>query len=532
MLSQARLSTRREWLNYLYAGVLVVLTTLISTPIHFVIEPTNLVMLYLVMVIVAALFLGRGPAVFASLTGAIAFDFFFVKPRFSLSIDSTQYVITLFGLLLVSLVIGDLVSRLQEQAKLARLHEQRTAMLYDLSRELTHLSDIEAIAEKIIEHVTKTFQHQAVLMLPQGGRLATGATSPGLQLDMHASEALELAFREGMPAGRDTVALPQAPLLCQPLITARGVVGVLGVMLPEKGQEHFPQPQRQFLDAYASLAALAIERAILQQQTSQVQVLQAGERLQTALLNSVSHDLRTPLASITGVLESLYDAEQHSGGVNLSPADRQELIETAREEAVRLNRLVGNLLDITRLESGALRLKRGEADISDLAGAAIAQLGSRLQDRQVITAIPSDLPPAWVDFSLLVQVLVNLLENAAKYSPEGRPVYVEAAQLERMVEITVRDQGPGIPTDELEMLFDKHYSRKYTTRLKHRGQLGGLGLGLSICKGIVDAHGGRIWASNHPAGGLAVTVALPLQAEPEAQPAEQQRQIGGSLGSK
>jgi two-component system sensor histidine kinase KdpD len=259
--------------------------------------------------------------------------------------------------------------------------------------------------------------------------------------------------------------------------------------------------QRQVLSAFANQAALAIERASLAEQARQAELLQATEKLQTALLNSISHDLRTPLVSITGTLSSLAE-----GGPALDDEGRRSLIETARGEADRLNRLVGNLLNMTRLEAGAMRISYQPCDVQDVIGAALEHLGDRLGVRPVEIDIPDDLPLIPMDFALIAQTLVNLLDNALKYSPPETPIAVEARITGDYLEIKVADQGIGIPPEDLQRVFDKFY------RVQRPESVTGTGLGLAICKGIVEAHGGSISASNRLEGGTLITMTLPREA--------------------
>jgi two-component system sensor histidine kinase KdpD len=267
--------------------------------------------------------------------------------------------------------------------------------------------------------------------------------------------------------------------------------------------------QRRLLEAFASQAALAIERAHLAEQARETQISRETEKLQTALLNSISHDLRTPLVSITGALSSLREEE-----IALDEAARRSLLDMAGEEADRLNRLVGNLLNMTRLEAGAMRLTIQPADVQDVIGSALEQVSDRLGDRVMAIDTSSDLPLVPMDFVLMVQVLVNLLDNALKYSPPDSPIEVRAQCSGAYLQIEVADRGVGIPREDLKRVFDKFY------RVHRPEQISGTGLGLSICKGIVDAHGGFIGAENRPVGGTVITVALPLegQASKETKP--------------
>ncbi len=280
--------------------------------------------------------------------------------------------------------------------------------------------------------------------------------------------------------------------------TARGVLGVLGIRGSHEADGFLTPEQQRLMEAFASQAAVAIERAQLAEQARQAQVLQATEQLQTALLNSISHDLRTPLVSITGALSSLQDQD-----AQLDEASRRGLIKNAREEADRLNRLVGNLLDMTRVEAGALRLRLEPSDVQDVIGSALAQLDDRLGDRRVNIHVPDEFPLVPMDFALMTRVLVNVIDNALKYSPPGSPIEVEAKLPAGQLEIEVSDRGLGIPAEDLGRVFDKFY------RVQHPGRVAGSGLGLSICKGIVEAHGGFVAAENRPGGGTTITIAIP-----------------------
>jgi two-component system sensor histidine kinase KdpD len=286
------------------------------------------------------------------------------------------------------------------------------------------------------------------------------------------------------------------------MITARGVVGVMGVKPPDP-ESHLTPDQRNLLDAFGSLAALAVERAQLSEAARQAQLLQTTDalllRLQAALLNSISHDLRTPLVSITGALSSL-----ESDGDQLDAATKRSMIETARGEAERLNRLVSNLLDMTRLESGTMKVVKEPAEIQDAIGAALEQFSGRLGQRPVAVRLADTLPLVPMDFVLIVRVLVNVIDNALKYSPPDAPIEITARQTGGSVEIQVADRGLGIPADDLPRIFDKFY------RVQRSGSIAGTGLGLSICKGMVEAHGGSIRAEGRPGGGTSVTLALPL----------------------
>jgi two-component system sensor histidine kinase KdpD len=507
-LEVAAWQPHRPWLRYVQSLLLVAAGTLLSALVHPLFSPANLVMIYLLIVVVAAIYLGRGPSLLATVLSVLAFDFFFVPPALTLAVSDTQYLLTFVGLLAVSLVISNLAVRVRDQAEAAQHREAQTAELYALSRDLAVAADLDTILSAILTHVSQTFGREVAVLLPDVSREAVkpGALSPGFEANESELAVAAWAFRQGQPAGRGTDTLPAAGARYLPLTTARGVVGVLGVK-PSDPHSHLSPDQRRLLDAFASQAALAIERAQLAEQARQAEVLQATEKLQTALLNSISHDLRTPLVSITGALSSLQE-----GDVELDAATRGSLVENAREEAERLNRLVGNLLDMTRIEAGALKVTSEPCDVQDVIGAALEPLDDRLRGRPLTVDVPPDLSLVPMDFVLMAHVLANLLDNALKYSPPGTPIDVRARVDGPEARIQVADRGLGIPPEDLERVFDKFY------RVQRPGHVTGTGLGLSICKGIVEAHGGRIWAHNRAGGGTVITIALPLPASDEVAP--------------
>jgi len=465
-------------------------------------DPTNLVMIYLAAVVVAAIYLGRGPAILASFLSVLAFDFLFIPPYITFVVADPQHFLTFIGLFVVGLIMSTLAARAREQAEVARAREAQTAELYDLSRDLASTAALEAILKILIQHVEQIFGRQVVVLLldqQADKRLTSQAASLSLTLDEQELAVADWVFRHGEPAGRNTHTLPAADLRYLPLKTPRGIVGVLGVRGPGAMERHLTPEQRQLMEAFANQAALAIERAQLEEQTRQMQLLQAAEKLQTALLNSISHDLRTPLVSITGALSSL--DEDHE---RLDETTRRSLIENARSEAERLNQIVSNLLNMTRLEAGVLKVAPEPCDVQDVIGVALEQFGDRPGVQQVVVNLPEDLPLASMDFVLMTQVLVNLLDNALKYSPTQTPVEVRAQVVSGHLQIEVADRGMGIPPEDLQHVFDKFY------RVQRPGHVSGTGLGLSICKGIVEAHGGFIVAESRPGGGTVMTVALPL----------------------
>ncbi len=486
-----------SWLHYALSALLVALVTMVSLPIYGRIHSTNLVMLYMAVVVISALYLGRGPSILASILGVLVFDFFFTEPRFTFVVNDTQYIITFLGLFIVSIAISTLTGRVRDHVEVIRAQEQQSSTLYALSRELTLSTDLDTVLAKVIEQIGQTFNRQVVILLPNESTLVVRAATPRFTIDQDEQAVAVWAYEKNHVAGRGTDTLPAAKVRYQPLQVAGRVVGVLGVK-PDESNRLNPS-QRALLDAYASLAALAIERGQLTEQARQAEIASVTEKLQTALLNSISHDLRTPLVSITGALTSL-DEQSDS----LKEEYRKSLIITAREQADRLNRLVGNLLSMTRIESGAIKLNREPGDIQDVIGTALEQLDSRIAEHEIRVNVPDDFPLVTMDFTLIVQVVVNLLENAVKYSPRGSLIEVSASLVENKVQLEIMDRGIGIPPADLTRIFDKFY------RVQRPENVSGTGLGLAIGKGIVEAHHGNIYARSREGGGTILSMELPL----------------------
>ena len=487
-----------SWLAYLQSLVLVLATTLICQPAHRYLGPTNLVMIYLLAVVLAATRLGRRPAVLTAFLSVLAFDFFLVPPRFSLAVSDSEYLVTFAALFTVGVVISTLVSQARERAEAIRVREVQTASLYYLSRDLTVASDMRGILDAVVRNIEESLRARLAVLLPEGERLEVRGGSSDLALGVKELAVADWAFRNRSVAGRGTDTLGSARLLYLPLQTTGEVLGILGVELADDSDYDSPQ-SRMLLQAFATQAALAIDRVHLGKQAEQAQILQARESLERALLNSVSHDLRTPLVSITGALGALRDQGNH-----LVEASRRELLEGAWEEAGRLNRFVGNLLDMTRLEAGALKLRLDPCDVQDLVGCALVALEAQIGSRSVEVRLPPDLPEVRMDMVLMTQVLVNLIDNALKYAPPESGIEVAAAVSDGSLDIEVSDRGPGVSPAHLSRIFDKFY------RVPVPEGAGGTGLGLSICKGIVQAHGGSIRAQNREGGGLRVIVTLPV----------------------
>jgi two-component system, OmpR family, sensor histidine kinase KdpD len=500
------LTRARRSVSYLYGVGLVALTTLIGLPLRSFVDPTNLVMLYLLAVVLAALRLGRNPAVLVSLLGVLAFDLVFVPPYNTFAVADAQFVLTFIALLGVGLLTSTLTARAREQTSAAQDRATHTRTLYELSRDLAIVLDPVEVAQTVINHINWVFQGRAAVLLADGQSLEPVLDSPDFELDEGERAAAAWAHRHGQPAGHDTEVLNGVQGTYLPLSSTQGVIGALGFQAA--GQPHHLTPEQwRLLEAFASLTAQALTRIDLTREARQAQLLRESEKLQAALLNSISHDLRTPLASITGALSSLRD-----DAAFLDEAARALLVNTAWEQADRLDDLVGNLLDITRLEAGVRKVQPELCDVQDLVGVALERLGERLEAREIVLDLPEGLPPVPMDLPLMAQALVNLVDNALKYSPADEPITVQAEATASELHLTVRDRGPGIPEGDLARVFDKFY------RVQRSSEVTGTGLGLPISKGIVEAHGGRIWAANQAGGGAALTIVLPTEM-PSKQPA-------------
>jgi len=507
---------RREktlsWQGYVKSAALVAAATVSGHLVSPYIAPTNMVMFYLLAVVLAAVRLGRQPAIATAFMGVLAFDFFFVPPRFSFSVMDTEYLITFAALFIVGVVISTLVDRAGERANTIREREVQTASLYYLSRDLSAAADMGGVLDAIARNLRESLRARPAVLLPEGERLEVRSAGVEPRLDSKELAVADWAFRNRQPAGRGTETLGSAELIHLPLKTSAGMAGVMAVKLEDASGYSSPQVRR-LLDAFADQAAQAIERVRLARQAEEAQVLKARESFEIALLNSISHDLRTPLVAITGALGTLRedaDAIASDGAALWQTADRRELLDTALDEAARLNRFVGNLLDITRLEAGAVRPNREPCEIQDMIGCALAAVEQRPGARRIDLRLEDGLPFVTMDMALMTQVMVNLLDNAIKYSPPDGAITVSARRDGQAVRMAVADRGTGVSSDaDLKRIFDKFHRIPVPEGASGTGA-SGTGLGLSICRGIVEAHGGTIAAANRPDGGLEIVVSLPI----------------------
>jgi len=456
---------------------------------------------FLLAVVLLALVLGRGPVLFAGAASALAWNYFFLPPKFTFIITSTEDGV-LFGLyFVVAIVLGQLVARIRTQELAERQREERATALYHLTREFAQAGTRDEVVWQLVAEVNRVFQASTAVILPGKSSLAVHPDS-SLALTEKELHVAEWAFLNRQAAGKFTDNLPGAESLHLPLMTERSVVGVLSVNLSEKT---LPLARRDLLEAYARQAALVLDRVALRAAGEQSKLVAESERLSNALLNSISHELRTPLAAITSATSALAEAKNTNNGFD------RKMVAEIQEASARLNRLVGNLLDVTRLDSGHVRPKLDWCDVGDLVQTTVRLLGRELAGREIKVEVAEKMPLARLDFTLLQQALSNLLLNAAVHTPAGTPVLLQARHEPAWLVLNVADNGPGLPPELLPRIFEKFFRAP-------NAPAGGSGLGLAIVKGFVEAQGGQISAANRPGGGAMFTLRIPQTELPPEMP--------------
>jgi two-component system sensor histidine kinase KdpD len=477
----------------------VAVSTLAALALRDRLTATNLAVFYLLGVVAIAMRCSRRVSVIASFLSVAAFDFFCVPPYLTLGVADTEYLVTFAGMLVVALVISTQTARIREQAAQAAEREARAQALYRLSRSLAAEPRVFDAARAAAALAEEVFQTRVVIFLPDEGKLTfRRRTADVLPVPTSEEEAAQWAFDKARKAGNGMKTFPEASALYIPLRGARETFGVMAV-LPDADGHIFATEQQNLLDVFANQTAVAIERTLSQRTAEESRVRMETEQMRSSLLSAVSHDLRTPLASITGAASTL-----RAQGEKLPASVREELLESISDEAERLSRLVGNLLDMTRFESGAVELRRDFYPLEEIVGAALQRLERQLEGREVRAVVPGDLPPVYGDDVLLGQVVLNLIENALKYTPKGTPLEVEARAEGDGVVLEIRDRGPGIAEGEEQRIFEKFY------RAGGKG-VRGAGLGLAICRAIVQAHQGSIEAVNREGGGAVFRMRLPAR---------------------
>lgn len=490
-----------RWERFGWAFATTALCTAVAFAMYPRFELSNLVMVYLLGVTVAGLRFGRAPALVTAVLNVAAFDYFFVPPRFTLAISDVQYLVTFGVMLTIALVIANLMASVRQQTRVAGARERRTALLYAMSRELVATRGIPSLARVAISHVAEVFQCQAVVLLPDITGKLTYPREPPLEKSLRGADlaVAQWVADHGRQAGLGTDTLPAAPALYVPLGNGEKALGVLAV-LPANPRRVLLPEQRHLLETFAGQIGLALERAQLAETAEAASLDAERESLRNTLLASISHDLRTPLAVIAGAGSAL---ARHS--TTLDEPTRVALARSIETKAREMSDLVSNVLDLMRFESGHIVLRSDWQTLDDLVGAALDNMEVKLADHPVELRIPADLPPVHVDAALIVQVLSNLFDNIAKYTPPGIRVYVSAMLDGGFVRVLVEDEGPGLPVGDPKRLFDKFQ------RGSGEGAVVGVGLGLAICQAIVRAHGGTIEAQRREGGGARFELTLPAE---------------------
>ena len=485
-------------MNYLKSLALIVIVSALGGMLRHTIAQTNLVMLYILIVVLAAVRWGRGPSLFSAVISVLIFDFFFVPPHLSMTVDDTQYLLAFATLFIVAIVISSLTLKAREKAMEAEKRERQTQALYALSRDLVKSIDKDAVYNILSGHVDAIFGAGSVLLIFENGLPVLKGPEAGFRNREEDLNAALSSFSGETPAGKSTRIYPMAEGYYLPLKTAGKAFGALGILyrdnsMPDSGE------RLRLMETFSNQISFAIERLKLTHEAQQAELLRRAARLHTAFLNSVSHDLKTPIATITGALSSLIQSP------GIDDENRKVLIETAYGECGLLNQLVGDLLDMARVEGG-VKVNRKPEDVRDLIGASLKHTAKTIKGFRIDLNLPEGLPEIPLDFTLMMKVFVNIIDNAVKYSPGRRELDISAFAAGGNMEFTLADRGIGVPGGDLLHIFDKFY------RVKRPEGFAGTGLGLSICKGIVEAHNGSISAKNRDGGGLVISIILPEKA--------------------
>jgi two-component system sensor histidine kinase KdpD len=477
--------------------------TLLSIPLAEHFDRSNIMAIYILSVVLIAVRFGRGAAAFAAVLSVCAFDFFFVPPRFSFAVSDVQYILTFIIMLAVGLITGQLTAGLRFQARVAAHREERAGSLYEIARDLSGAVQIDQVVRISDESIERTFRASAALLLPNAaGQLTDTSSRPGAALTVDIGIA-QWAFDKGQPAGFGTDTLPGSEVLYVPLRAPTHARGVLAVKARNRRLLRIPE-QRQLLDTFAALIAIALERVHYVEVAQDAVVRMESERLRNSLLAALSHDLRTPLTVLVGLAESLALTKPPLSAAQLETA------EAIQDEARRMSTLVSNLLDMARIESGEVKLNLQWQPLEEVVGSALNAARGMLKQHVLEVHIPRDLPLVRIDALLIERVLVNLLENASKYTPSGSRISLAAAVVGDQLSVSVSDNGPGLAVGREEAVFQKF------TRGERESATPGVGLGFAICRAIVESHQGKITASHRPGGGAQFTFTLPLGHPPPA----------------
>ena len=492
-------------LDYVVASVACGVTAAMAFLLSQYFDPANIVMLFLLAVVLVGVRLGRGPAVLAAFLSVALFDFFVVPPRFSFAVSDSQYLLTFGVMLTVALIIGQLTASLKGQAELAATKERRTRALYEMARELAGALTIAQVTAILRRFLHDAANMDAALLLPDvQGELAVAADGGGDTPHWSEPRMARIAFRSS--TGSTDLDAPR-PVGYFPLHAPTRVRGVLAVVGVDAGASLLYE-HHDLLETVASLVAIAVERLHYVEVANGAELQMVSERLRSSILSAVSHDLRTPLTALVGLADTL------AVGRPPLPAQQRETAEAVRDSAIRLSRMVGNLLEMARLSAGEVRLRREWQPLEEVIGSSIKLLDSALAGHAVKVDLAANVPLLEFDAVLIERVFCNLLENAAKFSPPRSPIAISARCRENLVEISICDQGPGIPTGRAQDIFGMF------VRVDRESAAPGVGLGLAICRAIVEAHGGTIAAHHRPQGGACFTFTLPAGIPPQIEAEE------------
>ena len=475
--------------------------TLIAAQWLIAFDAANLVMLYLLGVVIVALFYGRWPSVLATVINVISFDLFFIAPRGTLAVSDVQYLLTFGVMLTVGLVIGNLTDGVRYQARVARYREQRTRHLYEMSKALAVGRSAEDIARTCEQYIQSTFHARSQVLLPDENDKLTPSTQQD-GLTPWDDAIARWSFDKGLPAGAGTDTLPGVPYQILPLKSASKTLGLVVVEPLNLRQLMIPEQQR-LLETFTLLAANALERLALTASEEQARFASERESLRNSLLAALSHDLRTPLTVLFGQAEIL-TLDLASSGSPYAPQANE-----IRQHVLNTTRLVNNLLDMARIQSGGFNLKKEWLTLEEVIGSALRMLEPGLIGQQIALSLPDPLMLIHVDGPLFERVLINLLENAVKYAGPQAQIGINASEQNHQLRLDIWDDGPGIAPGQETRIFDKF------SRGNKESAIPGVGLGLAICRAIVDIHGGTLSASNRPEGGACFHVTLPLESPPE-----------------
>jgi len=486
------------WQKYVATILAITGATLINFLIFPYVRASNLIMVYLLSVCLVALFGELGPSIIATVLGVLAYNFFFIPPYYSFALGDIRAIFTLFFMLILSAIISYLAAITHKQAKVAQLIEKNTATLHSLSRQLASTRGIDKLLITAVRYLTEVFSSEVIIFLPENGQLIRRQSSHSTQLSEKEHGVALWVYNLGQVAGLGTDTLPFADSLYIPLLTSQGTLGVIRLR-PFQEHQLFTPEKMHLLEACASQIALALEVDRLHEQTKNTELETETNRIRNTLLQAVSHDLRTPLVAIMGAASTLIEMPDELDSRNIVKLGNEIYLESEQ-----LNRLINNLLEIFYLESNDVQLQKKPIALHDIIQAVLSVSNKKLGDKHLTLQIPDDLIVP-VDSTLLQEVLLNLLDNAIKFSPSGTNINITAKTDNNTVVVSVEDQGPGIVPDEENKLFEKYYRGRQLTTER------GLGLGLAICRIVIAAHGGKIWAENRPEGGAAFRFTLPLE---------------------